>query len=131
MKKSLKLAAAAVIAALSLCTFKPVRVWASQEGSYIFHAIYVNGPGVFYGSSWKGNDGVTYTGVTVSTGTPTAPAGTVMHFLGAVSSKPATSSEGDFGYDSTLHAVFFATGTSTGNDKFVRAVTSGSSWTIY
>lgn len=131
MTKSLKLAAAAVIAALSLCTFKPARVWASQEGSYIYHSLYVTGPAVFYGGSWTGTDGTARTGVTISTGTPTAPAAVVMHFLGSVASKPATSSEGDFGYDSTLHTIFFATGTSTGNDKFVRGVTTGSSWTIY
>ena len=110
-----------------------MRAWASQEGSYIYHQFLVSGPASFYGAASSYTDGTntTHIGVEITTGTLASPSSVHLRFLGALAAKPATSVEGDFFWDSTNHGIAFATGTSSGNDKWMRSVTTGSSWTTY
>lgn len=136
MKKSLKLAAVAVIAALSLMTLKPVRSFASQTGSWMLHAFYNTGPVVFYGAAqaFTGPDSTSRIGVTITTGTPSAMTGiSTWHFLGALGGKPATSTEGDTYYDVAQHTVCMATATKADNSAWLKAntATTGAPWTTY
>jgi hypothetical protein len=121
MKKHLKLAAAAVLAALSLCTFKPVRVWASQEGAYIYHAFYISGPIVAYNAAvaWKGSDGTSWFGLNVSSGV--AGGGSLpWTFRGAYTTAaiqvlaPATSNSSETLFNSTVGAPCRSSGTAAG-----------------
>lgn len=136
MKKSLKLAAAAVLAAASLSLVKPIRTFASQTGSYMFHALYNTGPVVFYGAAqaWTGPDSTSRIGVTITTGTPSAMSGiATWHFLGALGGKPATSTEGDMYYDIAAHTIAMATATKSDNSAWLKAntATTGAPWTTY
>lgn len=135
MKKSLKLAVAAFVAALSLCVFKPVRVWASQEGSYLYHQFFLSGPAVFYTAStaYTGSDGVSRTGLRITTAAYSADSAVAQHFLGAQASKPATTVEGDQYWDTVQHTIAIATCTAANNGCWLKAntATTGAAWTIY
>jgi len=132
----LTVAALALVAAVCSLTFKPVRAWASQEGSYIYHQFFLQGPAVFYGAatSYTGSDNTARLGVSITTGTPSAMTGVAsLRFRGAQAAKPASSNEGDFYYDTAQHSVAIATCTSAGNDCWVKALinTANGGWTLY
>lgn len=140
MNKSLKLALYGMIAAIGLSFCIPsVRTWASQEGSYIYHAIYVNGPAVIYtGNTWKGSDGKTYQGLVVSTTTFSSTgvytyAALNQVFLGGMTTaaRPACAAgtEGEHIYDTTVHSLAFCDGTNW--HKLVTGSGANDSWTSY
>ncbi len=119
MKKSLKLAAAAVLAALCLSTLKPVRTWASVEGSYIYHQLIVAGPVTINASPVGLGSGITVTAGSIveqggSLSISTAPSATLsIQFLGVLASSPTASTEGQQYYNSTAHAMYQSTCTVT------------------
>ncbi len=139
LRKALTLAALTLVAAASLLTFKPVRVWASQEGSYIYHQFFLQGPAVFYGAStqFTGSDGTARLGVTITTGTPTAMTGvTSVRWLGAVASAPTSHNVGDMAYDISKSSLIISTSAATNSTTgWVRGTTttdaSVAAWTAY
>lgn len=137
MKKHLRLAAAAVLAALCLSTVKPVRTWASQEGAYIYNQLLVRGPAYFSASRVGLPQGLfvstnTISGGATSSGGVTLPGGLALNIVGGVTtagrSAPGSATEGQLIYDPTVHSLAFNNGTT-----WYKLVDSGSaaSWTAY
>ena len=136
LKKVWNLAAALIVLAVGSLVFAPVRAWASQEGSYLYHQFFLTGPAVFYASnaSYTGSDGTARTGVSITTGTPSAMTGVFSERdLGALGAKPATSVEGDRYYDVVQHTICIATATKSDNSAWLKAntATTGAAWTLY
>lgn len=136
LKKVLNLAAALVLLAAGSLCFAPMRAWASKEGSYIYHSLFVTGPAVFYGAGTAVTDsgGTSQLGVSITTGTPGAMTGVFsIRNLGALAAKPATSNEGDWYYDTAQHTVAMATATKSDNSAWLKAntATTGAAWTTY
>lgn len=135
VKKILNLAAAFVVFAVGALCFAPVRAWASQEGSYLYHQFFLTGPAVIYAAnvSYTGSDGTARRGVEITSGTITAPSSVHQRWLGALATKPSTSVEGDEYWDSTQHAVAIATCTASSNACWLKGntATTGSAWTLY
>lgn len=138
--KAATIAALALVAAVCSLTFKPIRAWASQEGSYIYHQFFLNGPAVFYGASsqFTGSDGTARLGVSITTGTPAAMTGVAsMRFLGAQAAKPATSNAGDFYWDTVQNTLAMSTCTAANTSCWIKAYTGTqtagqpSAWTLY
>lgn len=138
VKKASRLAVAfALFVAASLC-FKPVRVWASVEGSYIYNQFVLQGPAYVFKSRVGGAQGIristgAYTGASQS-GVPTAPTGTVDIIVEggqttAARTACAAGSEGRIFYDVTVHSIAFCDGTSY--HKLVTGSGANDSWTSY
>lgn len=133
LKKGLKAALGVLVLASSLLCLKPVRVWASEEGAWIYHWFWVNGPATVYTkNTWVDAGGTTHTGLEVNSGTYSSRTAKTQSFLGAMatSARPACASgtEGSHIYDTTVHSLAFCNGTS-----WYKSVDSGTAvtWTIY
>jgi hypothetical protein len=114
MKKYLSLAIGLLIATAVLSLFKPVRTWASQEGSYLYHQFFIDGPVVIYAAtSYTGSDNTARQGLMVNGGTKASPTTLSMQLLGAVTTanRPSSPVEGQLYWNSTTHAVGFYDGT--------------------
>jgi len=115
-KKLMQLGFGILVAAIMSLAIPSVRTWASEEGGYIYHWLFVNGPlEVFTTNTWTDAKGTAHTGLEVNSGTKTAATALSMRFLGAMltSARPACASgtEGDFIYDTAYHALAFCDGT--------------------
>ena len=140
--KSLRRAAVLALLALAVAAssfFKPVRVWASQEGSYIYHLILVRGP-LYVSASPAGlSQGlyistVAYTSGASSTGDVTQPGGNItLSFRGAytTATRPAcaTALAGTNYYDTTVNSMAFCDGTNY--HKLVTGSATNDSWTSF
>jgi hypothetical protein len=136
IRKALTFAALSIVAAASLLLLKPVRAWATAEGSYLYNQFVLQGPAYIFKSRIGGAQGLVistsaYTGSS-QTGVPTAGTGTALTLIGGQTSAQratcAAGTEGQFIYDPTVHSIAFCNGTS-----WYKSVDSGSavSWTIY
>ena len=128
----------ALLAALSLLAIKPIRSFASVEGSYLYHLIEVNGPGYFFDSP-----SITQNGIFISTqpyagasslGVPNLPAGVNINIVGAQTTAARTAcsgaNEAQWAYDSSVHSLTFCDGT-TWHKLVYTSSTGGDSWTSY
>lgn len=133
LKKALKAVLAVLVLASALCVSQPFRAWASEEGAWIFHWFWVNGPALVYTTNtWKDAAGTTHTGLEINSGKYGSAASLSERHLGAMatSARPACAAgtEGDYFYDTTVHSIAFCNGTS-----WYKSVDSGTavSWTVY
>lgn len=135
LKKSVLVAAGLALVAASSLLVKPVRVWASAEGSYIYNQFIGQGPTYLF----KSRVGLGQ-GLYVSTGTykgdnpPTAPAGApFFNFAGSYTTagRPACAAgtSGLFYYDTTVNSIAFCDGTTY--HKLVTGVAANDSWTSF
>ena len=139
--KSLRRAALLALIALTVAAsslFKPVRTWASAEGSYIYSVFILRGGGYIFAPRTIGAQGLkistnTFAGVD-STGLPTKPTGDLPLWLvggqatGARTACGATV-EGQLSYDPTVHSVAFCDGTVW--HKLVTGSATNDYWTTY
>ena len=138
-----RLRRAAVLALLALTVgvaslFKPVRTWASTEGSYLYSLLVMRGPIYIFAPRTVGAQGLkistnTYAGAS-STGVPSLPAGDVpLWFIGGQSTAARTACaaavEGQFYYDTTVHSIAFCD--ATGWHKLVTGSAANDYWTTF
>lgn len=114
-RRSHRVAAGVGLALALACLFAPFRAWATEEGGYIYHWFFVNGPATVYTTNtWKDAGGTTHTGLEINTGKYKSASALSMVFIGAqaTASRTACSStiEGQFMYDTTIHSQAYCDG---------------------
>ncbi len=140
LSKAFQGVGAMLVLAVTLSLFQGPRAWASEEGAWIYHWLWVNGPLTVYSTNtWKDAGGTTHTGLEVNSGTYAARTAVSFRFLGAMatSARPActgaTTIEGDVYYDTTVHSFAFCNGSSYYRmiDLGATYPTVGSVWTEF